>query len=305
MHQYPELKGRGFEIVQGTHISVDPRFSNTWTGVEGKYRDAIMRLLEADSQEKDAVIYWIDWAQHSICIELHSAIHMPVDKTCLARRWMDGLILDDLDKIKKKVGITLLTADCAPISVVTKDGVRWSKIWGLTHAGHMGVAKWIVTNLVELLKSKLGISSYKFHIWPMAWADYEFGISDYYDKFKNILAEYSLQARDYFSQINWLTIWYFDLRKLIIDILVAEWVKKEDIHVMRMDTTDKHSPTYSFRLYTKYNKLLDAHWKTIKTDDEMTEVERRLVENGKLLEYKGDGRLATSITFTPLSSSSQ
>lgn len=192
----------------------------------------------------------INGSKHSANIVYFDA--QEIEKSQILSVGIDGIVVHGIETIKSSVHIVLLTADCAPISFSTRDG---NCIW-LIHWGWQGIAWWILQNLEQIITEKrLAKDDICIQVWPMIWANYEFFVWDVEKNFEKIFANYWLTIENYISTISEQKC-FFNLRGLIIDILIHLWFSQGNIDFHPMTTNDWKNRLPSHRLHTIAKKLL-------------------------------------------------
>jgi len=201
------------------------------------------------AKEKTAKVIWINATAHSNKVITVNAQNIK-NQTRLLKAWIDWIIVTNLDKINDKIALILWVADCWAISVVSEN---WETIW-LIHAGHKGTADDIIWNLINKLENieNWKLEKYKIYIAPMAWDNFEFDEELYFQNFQNLCDNYKLHSWKYFiPTTNWK--WNLDLKSLINDLLIKNWIKSNNIYFEPIDTNspDNSWPSYRENRTTK------------------------------------------------------
>jgi len=142
----------------------------------------------------------------------------------------------------KKVAISILTADCAPILFYDKK----KKIIGAVHAGWRGAYKRILLKIVKyLLKKGSSLKDLYFVIGPsIAQKNYEVGI-----KFKEKFFNQDLKNKKYFKYMKKRI--FFSLNNYIKDQLKDLRIK--NIEIIKKDTYNRKNNFFSYRRSKKDN----------------------------------------------------
>jgi copper oxidase (laccase) domain-containing protein len=206
----------------------------------------------------------IRWSKHTTNIDIYNAAHLK-EEILFLDPGIDGVIVTDLNKIKKKISIILWTADCAPMLWVT----RWWNTMLNLHGGYKGILWlednliWIIWQLVTRLKElQLEPEDISLFIGPMAWAQFELPR----DYFENISEDFfvkheTLDYENYFKENENKWKWYFDLKNLILDTLYYYGFKHIDSS--QIETNNENNTWYSHRLFS--NGKQDLWWRISST----------------------------------------
>ncbi len=216
-------------------------------------------LEQAIEKSWDYITIAIDCSAHSNTIQNYDA--RDVQSSIKLPTGIDGVLLSWLKGSQKKYQIALLTADCAPISFVSKDGDTIA----LLHGGWQGISTGILENFVHIVQSKkTDTGTLYVHIGPMIGDYYEFQKEDVTLNFWYIFEKYHLSIDEYVFLELWKT--YFKLRGLIIDILKALWFWETHIVFQNVDTNDYKNIIPSHRLHMSALKLSEEAKKTLWID---------------------------------------
>ena len=142
----------------------------------------------------------------------------------------------------KKVAVSILTADCAPILFYDSK----KKIIGAVHAGWRGAYKRILLKIVKyLLKKGSSLKDLYFVIGPtIAQKNYEVGI-----KFKKKFFNQDIKNKKYFKYIKKRI--FFSLNDYIKGQLKD--LKIKNIEIIKKDTYNRKNNFFSYRRSKKNN----------------------------------------------------
>lgn len=277
-----------------------------------RFREETMKILHLEYEKwADVTRFVVDGSKFSSNIHILNESDYDFQNHLL-KPWIDWVI----SSTKQKVQLILPVADCTAISAFNKS---WEIHW-LFHAWTKSVAwkddLWMIYNMISSLKysSKTdNLDDFKFYISPMLGLNFELERDYVDDLFKNIFEVFNLKSDKYYNthKTDNSKI-YLDLKTMIIDIMVINWIKKNNIFnkwnwrkwVWNV-TNSPYSNFPSFRLHTIAKKLkekiIDADFKLVDDKDifywieNLTLQEKELLESGKLVNYLTDYRLALEL----------
>ena len=207
--------------------------------------DDILKLIDF-SDEKNRKTIWINAKGHSNVVEIINAKNINT-RVKMLNKWIDWVVIKNLDRYKDKISVILPVADCAAI---TFSNQKWYNIW-IIHAWWEWISKDIIWNLINKLKivNTEWLDELQFYIWPMAWKWFEFWKKDYFKSFYNLFDKwnsYWLSPHNYFEEIS-TDKWYLNLRKMILDIFILNWIKKDQIIFSDIETNSPNNNWPSYR----------------------------------------------------------
>ena len=207
--------------------------------------DDIIDLINI-SEERNKKVIWINATWHSNNIKTINSKKINLKVNILEKN-IDWVIITNLDKYKDKISIVLWVADCAPIAFSDWIG---NTIW-LLHAGWEWISNDIIWNLINNLKTinSENINEYNFYIWPMAWEKFEFWKKEYFKNFMSFFDKwnsYWLAPDDYFEEIS-EEKWYINLKSMILDIFLKNWINQKQIIFSDIETNSPNNNWPSYR----------------------------------------------------------
>lgn len=207
-----------------------------------------LELLQLSEKNKSKVI-WINATKHSNKVITVDAKNIK-NKTRLLKEWIDWVIVTNIEETKDKISLILWVADCAAISIVSQS---WNTMW-LIHAWHKWTSNDIIWNLINQIGNieDWKLEEYEIYIAPMAWDNFEFDENLYFQNFQTLCDNYKLHSWKYFIPTsNWK--WNLDLKSLINDLLIKNWISSKNIYFEPIDTnsTDNNWPSYRQTWTTK------------------------------------------------------
>lgn len=223
-------------------------------------------------------VIWINWTDHSNKIRIIDWNKI-LEEALLLEKWIDWVIITNLNEIKDKISLILWVADCASIAISNKKG---DTIW-LVHAWWQWTSKDIIWNLIDSLEKIDELSNYEFYIWPMIGHNYEFSENDYFNNFQELCDKYFIHSWKYFIPTTNKN-WYLDLKDLIFDLLISREISSSNITFSWIETNSPDNLWPSYRLHTKYKNIvnqLKSKWIDL---DKNLSLEERVVLWNKLEE---------------------
>lgn len=211
-------------------------------------------LKEAILQNLNSVSLAIDGSKHSSQVEMFDEAQ--IQDSNIISAGIDGIMVANISH-KREVSLFLLTADCAPIAISSKNG----DIIALLHGWWQGIAGWIIQNFDTLFTSqKIQKEDIYIHIWPMVGEGYEFDISDIYSHFIPKLQALWFWIEHYYSHTEIEGKGNLNLRKLIFDIFIFLGYRSQNIFFHPLETNDFHNQLPSHRLHTQAKKIMEKLW---------------------------------------------
>lgn len=271
------------------------------------YREETKDILELYYiwEERNSKTIWINWTSHSSKVVSLNAKNLK-ERATLIKKGIDWVVITNVDEIKEKISLILWVADCAPIVVSDKKGSTMA----LVHAWYAWTGKDIIWNLIKNLeKTNISLEDFEFYIWPMLWKNFEFSEKKYFEVFQKLCDKYWLHSWSYFIPTEqWK--WYLDLRDLILDLLIENWIKHNQIKFSKIETNSPNNPWPSFRLHTKYKNIIEKFknqdieikselnfkekenlLKYLKEENKLSEIEKELFLSEYFDRYKNDPRI--------------
>ena len=208
---------------------------------------ANLELRIGSTQEWFAL--WINGSKHSNRIISLDAKQIHAWK--LLDPGIDGIVVDGILEIQNTIYLLLLTADCAPIGVSSRNG----NLIGLFHGGWQGIAWDIIWNFDAIIKMKwVPRKDVYVQIWPMIWEDYEFQETDIRAHFQKIVDIHGLSLQAYIKEKHGKH--FLLLGNLIKDIFLALGYDKTQIQFHRLSTNQPTNSLPSHRLHTTAKRLV-------------------------------------------------
>lgn len=190
-------------------------------------------------------VIWINWSQWTWNIKTIDSSEI-LEQAKLLPWGIDWLIIRNLENFNKNISIILWVADCWAISFSDK---TWDTIW-LIHAWYSWVWDNIIGNIFKQLEDVKDFSEYSFYIWPMMGKNFELEKKFYFKIFHKLFDKwnsYWLNPDDYFEETSEQK-GNLNLRKMILDIFIKHWIKKEQVVFSEIETNSPDNPWPSYRL---------------------------------------------------------